>query len=183
MIETRRSLLSRIYDVEGLIRVGGTAGIFAAAGFLDLPSLLFFATLAAIAGNQVGYAIGYRSGPAVFKRDDSRFFKRAHLLRAQAFYERHGGKTVLLARFVPIVRTFAPLLAGVGRMGYRRFVGWNLFGGFAWVWGMTLLGFGLGKRVPNIEAHLHIVILLVVLLSLLPGAVELWRDRKGSAHA
>ncbi|TMA48265.1 MAG: DedA family protein, partial [Deltaproteobacteria bacterium] len=110
-------------------------------------------------------------------REDSLLFKRRHLLRAHAFYERHGGKTIILARFMPIIRTFAPVVAGVGEMRYRRFVAFNVVGGFLWVWSMALLGFSLGHTIPDIDRHIHLVILVVVFLSILPGIIEFLRSR------
>jgi membrane-associated protein len=204
VIETLTNLLHRIYDVEGIIRAGGmtllvvivfaetgllvgfflpgdsllvTAGVFAAAGHLSIWTLLLFLTIAAVVGDQVGYLIGRRTGPRIFKREDSLFFKKAHLRRAHAFYEKHGGKTIILARFVPIIRTFAPVVAGVAEMEYRRFVTFNMVGGVAWVWGMCLLGFGLGHAIPNIDRNIHIVIVVVVFLSILPAIVEYVRSR------
>jgi len=117
----------------------------------------------------------------IFRREDSMFFKRAHLLRAHAFYEKHGGKTIILARFMPIIRTFAPVVAGVGTMEYRQFVTYNVIGGFAWVWSMSLLGYGLGSVIPDIDKHIHKVIAVVVFLSILPGIVEWWRHRQTAA--
>ena len=207
MIETLQQFLHQVYDVKGLIQAGGlamivaivfaetglligfflpgdsllvTAGIFAAAGHLNIVTLLGLVTLAAIVGDQVGYYIGYRSGPMIFKREDSIFFKRAHLLRAQDFYEKHGGKTIILARFMPIVRTFAPVVAGVGAMQYSRFVAYNVVGGFLWVWSMALLGYGLGNAVPDIDKHIHKVIAVVVFLSILPGIIEWWKHRRAT---
>jgi membrane-associated protein len=203
-METLAQIFHAIYDVEGIIRWGGllmlvvivfaetglmvgfflpgdsllvTAGVFAAAGHLDIRTLLAAVTAAAIVGDQVGYYIGYRTGPRIFRREDSLLFKRAHLVRAQTFYERHGGKTIILARFMPIVRTFAPVVAGVGRMEYRRFVTFNVVGGFLWVWSMALLGYSLGHAVPDIDRHIHIVIAVVVFLSILPAIIELVRSR------
>lgn len=205
MIETLTALLHQVYDVEGLIRAGGllaliiivfaetglligfflpgdsllvTAGVFAAGGLLDINLLLGTLTAAAIIGDQVGYYIGRQTGPMIFKREDSMFFKRSHLLRAQSFYEQHGGKTIILARFMPIIRTFAPVVAGVGAMQYKRFVAYNVVGGFLWVWGMTLLGYGLGNSIPDIDKHIHKVIIVVIVLSILPGIIEYWRHRQ-----
>ena len=204
MIETLTNILHQIYDVEGIIRWGGmlmlvvivfaetglligfflpgdsllvTAGVFAAAGHLDIRLLLTVVTAAAIVGDQVGYYIGYHTGPRIFRREDSLLFKRAHLVRAQEFYEKHGGKTIILARFVPIIRTFAPVVAGVGAMQYRRFVSYNVIGGFLWVWSMSLLGYSLGRVVPDIDRHIHIVIVVIVFLSILPGIIEYRRSR------
>src|SRR5947207_11400030 len=168
MIALLQNLAHQLYDVEGIIRWGGllmlvviifaetglmvgfflpgdsllvTAGVFSAAGHLELWTLLAAVTAAAIVGDQVGYWIGYRAGPLLFRREDSLLFKRRHLLRAHAFYERHGGKTIILARFMPIIRTFAPVVAGVARMEYRRFLAFNIFGGIGWVFSMILTGY------------------------------------------
>jgi membrane-associated protein len=204
MIETLSNLVHQIYDVEGIIRWGGmlmltgivfaetgllvgfflpgdsllvTAGVFAAAGHLDIRTLLTLVTAAAVVGDQVGYYIGYRTGPHIFRREDSLLFKRAHLIRAHNFYEKHGGKTIILARFMPIIRTFAPVVAGVGEMRYRRFVTYNVVGGVLWVWSMSLLGYSLGRVVPNIDRHIHLVIAVVIFLSILPGIIEYVRSR------
>jgi len=154
-----------------------TAGVLAAAGHLDIRVLLSLVSLAAIVGDQVGYYIGYRTGPVIFKREDSLLFKKHHLLRAHEFYERHGGKTIILARFMPIIRTFAPVVAGVGQMNYRRFVGFNVIGGVGWVWSMSLLGYFLGRAVPDIDKNIHVVIAVVIFLSILPGIIEWLRNR------
>jgi membrane-associated protein len=191
-------------DVQGLIQWGGTllvcvivfvetglffgfflpgdsllvsAGVFAAAGHLSLASLLIIVSLCAVVGDQVGYWIGRKAGQALYSREDSFFFRKQHLLRAHEFYEKYGGKTIVLARFVPIVRTFAPAVAGAAEMNYRRFVSYNVFGGILWVWSMVLIGYSLGSAVPDIERHIHIIIVVVVFLSILPGIVEVVRAR------
>jgi membrane-associated protein len=204
MIETLSSFIHQVYDVEGIIRWGGmvmlttivfaetglligfflpgdsllvTAGVFAAAGHLDIRTLLTVVSAAAVVGDQVGYYIGYRTGPRIFRREDSLLFKRAHLIRARTFYEKHGGKTIILARFMPIIRTFAPVVAGVAEMEYRRFVSYNVVGGVLWVWSMALLGYSLGRVVPDIDRHIHVVIVVVIFLSILPGIIEYLRSR------
>jgi len=206
-METLGSLLHSVYDVQGIIRWGGllmlvaivfaetgllvgfflpgdsllvTAGVFAAAGHVSLAGLLTVVTAAAIIGDQVGYYIGRKTGPRIFRREDSLLFKRRHLLRAQEFYERHGGKTIILARFVPIIRTFAPVVAGVAAMDYGRFVSFNFIGGFLWVWTMSLLGYSLGSAIPDIDRHIHLVIAVVIFLSILPGIVEYLRHRRAA---
>src|SRR5438477_5014209 len=193
MIALLENLAHQLYDVEGIIRWGGllmlvviifaetglmvgfflpgdsllvTAGVFSAAGHLELWTLLAAVTAAAIVGDQVGYWIGYRAGPLLFRREDSLLFKRRHLLRAHAFYERHGGKTIILARFMPIIRTFAPVVAGVGEMEYHRFVSFNVVGGFLWVVSMTLIGYYLGQ-FAWVKKNIEIVIVIVVFLSIL----------------
>ncbi|HEX9143181.1 MAG TPA: VTT domain-containing protein [Candidatus Binatia bacterium] len=201
-------LFHRIYDVEFLVRTGGllvlviivftetglllgfflpgdsllvTAGIFAARGDLDLITLNTSLSLAAIAGDTVGYGIGARTGPKIFTREDSLFFNRKHLISAKKFYDRHGGFTIVVARFMPIIRTFAPVVAGVGAMGYRKFVAYNIFGGIFWVMTTTLAGYFLGTLVPNIQERIHVVIAIVIVLSLLPAIIkfagEKWRSQ------
>jgi membrane-associated protein len=123
--------------------------------------------IAAIVGDTVGYWIGHRAGPAIFNRPQSRFFRRDHLLAAHAFYEKHGGKTIILARFMPIVRTFAPVVAGAADMNYRKFLSYNVFGGVGWVFGMTMMGYWLGQ-VPWIQKNLEKAVILVILLSISP---------------
>jgi membrane-associated protein len=154
-----------------------TAGLVAAAGGLDIWLLSVLLCAAAIAGDSVGYAIGYRAGPHIFTRENSRWFNRRHLERTREFYERHGGKTIVLARFIPIIRTFAPVVAGVGRMEYRRFLAYNVLGGIGWVLSLTWAGYLLGRTIPDIGRYIHIVIGVVILLSLIPIGVEWWRAR------
>jgi len=154
-----------------------TAGIFAATGDLDLWTLNLALSLAAISGDSVGYGIGAKTGPMIFKREDSLFFHRKHLLTAKQFYERYGGFTVFIARFIPILRTFAPVVAGVGKMQYGRFLAYNVFGGIFWVASMTLAGYFLGRMVPNIQEQIHVVIAVVIFLSLLPGIAKFAREK------
>jgi membrane-associated protein len=144
---------------------------------LPLGWLLLGTFVAAVAGDQVGYVMGNRVGPALFNRPDSRFFKQENVHKAQAFFDKYGAKTIVLARFVPIVRTFAPIVAGVSKMKYRTFVTFNLVGGFAWAIGVTLLGYLLGQN-KTVEENLEIAILLVVFISILPIVFELWKARK-----
>jgi membrane-associated protein len=151
-------------------------GVF--SGTTTIWTLGAMLCVAAVVGDQVGYAIGSASGPRIFKREDSRFFKRKHLLRAQDFYQRHGGKTIVIARFVPIVRTFAPVIAGVAQMRYSAFITFNVVGGLLWVWSMLLTGYYLGRLVPGIEHHIDKVILGVIFLSILPGIYGAWRESR-----
>lgn len=160
-----------------------TAGLVAAAGGLDIWLLNVLLSVAAIAGDSVGYAIGYRAGPHIFTREDSRWFNKKHLVRTREFYERHGGKTIILARFIPIIRTFAPVVAGVGRMDYRRFLAFNVLGGIGWVCGLTWAGYLLGQTIPDIGRYIHVVIVVVIVLSLIPIGVEWWRARAGRDDA
>ena len=204
-MEALQELLKQIYDVKGIIQWGGlamicaiifaetglmigfflpgdsllvTAGVFAAAGLIDIYLLLISVSLCAIVGDQLGYLIGKKTGQALFTREDSMLFKRSHVLRAQEFYERYGSKTIVIARFVPIVRTFAPVVAGVGNMNYRRFVTYNVVGGILWVFSMSLLGYVIGTVVPDIDKYIHYVIVVIVFLSILPAIIEAWRERR-----
>lgn len=204
-------LFHRIYDVELLVRGGGlvllaiivfvetglligfflpgdslliTAGIFAANGALDLLTLNLTLSAAAIAGDTVGYRIGYATGPKIFTRENSFLFNRKHLISAKEFYDRHGGFTIIIARFIPIIRTFAPVVAGVGAMSYKRFLAFNVFGGIFWVMATTLSGYFLGTLIPNINEQIHLVIAIVIVLSLLPGIIKFlgeWRKAKSNA--
>lgn len=177
-----------------------TAGLVAYSTHLpghhgwNLPLLLFTLSASAIIGDSVGYAIGYRSGPRIFSRDQSLLFRKDHLLAAQSFYEKHGGKTVVLARFMPIIRTFAPVVAGVGRMNYPRFLFFNVFGGIGWVVSMVMLGYSLPtlidppfKRIFGAEFevrdHIEKVIIVVVLLSVSPGIIAWMRARAAKRRA
>jgi membrane-associated protein len=167
-----------------------TAGLVATSAGWNLPLLVGTLCAAAILGDSVGYAIGYRSGPRIFNREQSRLFRKDHLLAAQAFYERHGGKTVVLARFMPFVRTFAPVVAGVGRMNYPRFLFFNVFGGIGWVTSMILLGYFLPTVIDpvfkrlfgeqfDVKDHIEKVIIVVVLLSISPGIYAWVRAKLG----
>jgi membrane-associated protein len=155
-----------------------TAGLVAATGHLNIWWLNLLLIAAAVVGDSVGYAIGWRAGPRLFTRPKSLLFNPRHIERTRAFYARHGSKTIVIARFVPIVRTFAPVVAGVGQMEYRRFVFYNVAGGAGWVTSMTWAGYLLGQAVPNIGDHLHVVVAIVILLSLIPIVVELVRERR-----
>jgi membrane-associated protein len=151
-----------------------TAGLFAARGNLEIVSLNLSLIAAAILGDAVGFWTGAKAGPLLYRREDSRFFKKRHLLRAKAFYDRHGGKTIVLARFVPIIRTFAPIVAGAAQMPYRRFLAFNIGGGVGWVTSMTLLGYGLGKIYPPIVQKIHYLALAIIVVSFIPVWIE-WR--------
>jgi membrane-associated protein len=155
-----------------------TAGLVAATGVLDIWWLNALLSVAAIAGDSVGYAIGYRAGPRLFTREQSLLFRPSHVERTRQFYARHGAKTIVIARFVPIVRTFAPVVAGVGQMEYRRFLLYNVAGGVGWVTSMTWAGYLLGQTIPNIGDHIHVVVVIVIVLSLIPIAVELYKERR-----
>ena len=204
------NLFHQVYDVELLVRAGGlvlltiivfvetglligfflpgdsllvTAGIFAAKGDLDLLTLNLALSAAAIVGDTVGYRIGYTTGPKIFTRENSLLFNRKHLISAKEFYDRYGGFTIVIARFIPIIRTFAPVVAGVGAMSYRRFLAFNVFGGIFWVMMTTLAGYFLGTFIPNIQEQIHLVIAIVIFLSLLPGMIKFlseWRKAKSN---
>jgi len=204
MVELLKHLLARISDVRGMIEWGGTfavclivfvetglfvgfflpgdsllvtAGVFAGAGQLKLAWLLSLVTLCSIAGDQLGYLIGRRAGATLYSREDSRFFKRRHLEEAHKFYEEYGGKTIIIARFVPIIRTFCPPVAGAAKMSYARYLTYDVCGGFLWVWGMILVGYTLGRTVPHIDSKIHYVIAVVIILSLLPAGIHALRVR------
>jgi len=157
-----------------------TAGILASQGLLSiwvLPPLLF---IAAVLGDNFGYAFGRRLGPQLFSREDSRFFHRKHLERAQTFYARYGKATLIIARFTPIVRTFAPIVAGAGKMHYPTFFVYNIVGAFIWVMLNTLLGYFLGKTVPNIERYIIPILVIIIVLSFLPAVFQFMRERKAT---
>ncbi len=163
-----------------------TAGFFASGPasvdeslHLPLIPLILGIWVAAVVGDQVGYAFGKRVGPALFKRSDSRFFKQENVAKAEEFFERHGPRAIVLARFVPIVRTFVPITAGVSNMEYRAFVRWNIIGGTIWAFGVTLLGYFLGQ-VDLIADHIELTIIAVVGVSLLPIALEVLRHRRAA---
>jgi len=206
-MEWLKHIFHQLTDAETLVRVGGltamtavifaetglligfflpgdsllvTAGVFAAVGQLNLLHLNLLLIAAAILGDTVGYWFGRKTGPALFRRRKSLLFNPEHLKRAHDFYEKHGGKTIVLARFMPIIRTFAPIVAGMGGMEYRRFLSFNVFGGALWVLSMTLIGYFLGQ-IPGVKEHIEIVILVVIFLSILPGiiaAAREWRKSK-----
>ncbi len=155
-----------------------TAGIFAGQQVVPVHWLLLPGILCAIVGDQLGYWIGYRAGPALYKRENSFLFRRSHLQRAHDFYEKYGGRAVILARFVPIVRTFCPPVAGAARMPYARYLAFDIFGGIFWVDTMVLGGYLLGSRVPNIGKYLHLVIGGIILLSILPPIIGFLRVRR-----
>jgi membrane-associated protein len=154
-----------------------TAGLFAARGDLNPAVVLVGCAVAAIAGDQVGYVFGQRVGPALFRRPDSRLFKQENVERAHEFFERYGAKTIVLARFVPIVRTFAPIVAGVGRMRYRTFVMFNVAGGILWGTGVSAIGYVLGKRFPGLADNLVYVSAIIILVSIIPLVIEYRRSR------
>ena len=155
-----------------------TAGLVAAAGGLNIWWINALLIVAAVVGDSTGYAIGMRAGPRLFTRPKSLLFNPRHVERTRRFYERYGAKTIVIARFVPIIRTFAPVLAGVGQMAYRRFLFYNVTGGVGWVVGMTWAGYLLGHAVPDIARHIHLLVIAVIVLSCVPIAIELLRERR-----
>lgn len=159
-----------------------TAGIIASQEFLNVWLAISVVAAGAILGDNFGYAFGRRVGPAIFTREDSRWFHKKYLERARAFYERHGGKTIILARFIPIVRTFAPVLAGVGKMNYRLFLFYNIGGGLLWSVSLTLLGYYLGQTIPGIDRYILPIIGAIIFVSVVPNLWYLLRQKK-SRHA
>lgn len=155
-----------------------TAGFLAAQGFLDLPLLILVCVAAAISGDAVGYTFGRRVGRRLFERADSRWFKRKHLLAAEAFYEKHGGKTIVIARFLPIIRTLAPIVAGVATMRYRRFAAFNIAGGMLWGAGVTTSGYLLGNAIPNVDRYLLPIIFVIIVVSSLPSILHLLAEHR-----
>ncbi len=145
-----------------------TAGILAAQGYLDISLLLIVLTGAAIIGDSTGYAIGKKFGPKIFAKENSVLFNKKHLERAEKFFDKHGSKTIIIARFVPIVRTFVPTLAGVGKMSYAKFLTYNIVGALVWVFSVTMLGYYLGLKVDNIEMYILPGIVIIILLSISP---------------
>jgi membrane-associated protein len=156
-----------------------TVGVVTGAGELDIVKVCTLLTVMSILGDQSGYFLGYRTGPRIFRKKDSLFFKQDYVKRTQDFYEKHGGKTLIYAKFVPIVRTFAPFMAGVGRMKYSRFLMFNVVGGVLWVVSMTMAGYYLGA-VPFVRRHFEKVVIGIVLVSVLPVIIQIVKSRRGS---
>src|SRR3981189_1541867 len=155
-----------------------SAGVFSAAGVIPLKWLLLPVMLCAIVGDQIGYWIGRSAGAALYRREDSLFFRPSHLQRAHDFYEKYGGRAVILARFIPIVRTFCPPVAGAAKMPYGRYLAFDIAGGVFWVGAMILGGYALGSSVPNIGQRIHYVIAVVIVLSVLPALISILRARR-----
>lgn len=154
------------------------AGILASQDEVSIVTLILAVVIAAIVGDNVGYSIGRRTGHRIFKKEDSLLFQKEHLERAEAFYEKHGGKTIIMARFMPIVRTFAPLVAGVGKMNRKRFMTFNVIGAILWGAGITLLGYWFGSKVPHLEEYVHYVLISVIVASLGFSFLHLMREEK-----
>ncbi len=155
-----------------------TAGFLASQGFFDITLLCILTFVAAVTGDSVGYWFGAKVGPRIFSKEDSLLFQKKHILRAQAFYEKHGGKTIVLARFLPVVRTFAPIVAGVGMMKYRTFLAFNLIGGLFWAVGVSLAGYFLGQSIPDVDKYLLPIIVGIIFLSVAPTAWHILKERE-----
>ncbi|MDB4908296.1 MAG: rane protein [Gemmatimonadetes bacterium] len=155
-----------------------TAGLLATQGVFNVYLLGLLLSIASILGNTAGYWFGRVTGPRLFTREDSLLFNRKHLVRAHEFYERHGGKAIVIARFMPIVRTFVPIVAGMGGMDARKFTVYNVVSGIGWIWLMLFTGYFMGRYIPGVERHIEVVIIGVIFLSLLPGIIAWLRSRK-----
>ena len=153
-----------------------TAGFLASQGYLDITILIIGCFIFAVLGDSIGYLIGKNLGPKLFTKDNSLIFNKKHLERAQSFYDKHGGKTIILARFVPVIRAFAPVVAGAGKMDYKKFVIFNLFGAALWAIGITFTGYYLGSRIPDVDKYLLPIVGLIILVSILPGLHHMLTD-------
>lgn len=149
-----------------------TAGFLASQGFLNIWVLAIGSFIAAVVGDSVGYSFGHKVGKRLFQRENSLIFHKDNLLKAKAFYEKHGGKTIILARFMPIIRTFAPIVAGMGDMHYQTFLSFNVVGGFVWAVGLSVMGYTLGHVIPDVDKYLLPIVALIIVLSVLPGAIH-----------
>jgi len=205
-MEFLKDILHQIYDVKGLVIWAGyaglvaivfaetgllvgfflpgdsllvTAGLFASTGDLNIIFLNLLLIPAAIIGNMTGYWIGHKSGPYLFKKEQSLLFRKDYLIKTKIFYEKHGASTLILTRFMPILRTFAPIVAGIGGMDYKKFMLYNAVGGVAWVVSLTLVGFYLGRLIPGIENHIEKVIITIIILSFLPAVIKFIKHRFG----
>lgn len=159
-----------------------TAGLLASPGFglFNVWTLVLGAWAAAVIGDNVGYEFGKRMGRQLFKREKSFLFNPDNLVKAQMFYEKHGGKAITIARFMPIVRTFAPIVAGIAHMDHKRFTFFNFIGGTVWVWGMTFAGYFLGSVIPDVDKYILPIVFLIILISVLPPAIHMYKDNKKS---
>lgn len=156
-----------------------TSGFIASQpNFFDIRVLIFGAFVCAVLGDNVGYTTGYKFGRRLFQKEDSWLFKKKHLNKTQDFYEKHGKKTIVLARFLPVIRTFAPIVAGIAAMRYKTFIAYNLIGGFAWTFGITLLGYFLGRVIPDVDKYLLPVILLIIVVSFVPSIIHLIQENR-----
>ena len=153
-----------------------TAGYFASQGHLPIIILLIFTFIAAVLGDSTGYAFGKKVGPAIFNKEDSLFFNKKYIIRAQEYYERHGGKTIIIARFIPAIRTFAPIVAGIGNMRYKTFLAYNMIGGFVWTWGMLLIGYVFGSVVPNPDRYIIPLVSVIIIISAAPAIFKIVQE-------
>jgi membrane-associated protein len=158
------------------------AGFLASQGFFNIVILCILTFVAAVLGDNVGYQFGKKAGPKIFKKEDSLVFSKKNIERSQLFYEKHGGKTIILARFIPVVRTFAPVIAGVGEMRYRSFIFFNLIGAFIWAVGITLLGYFLGSAIPDIDKYLLPIAVFIIAISIAPAVWHLLKDQEQRAE-
>ena len=206
-MDTLKELFSKLTDVKELVRWAGypglamivfsetgllvgfflpgdsmlvTAGLFAAAGYFNIGALIPLLIVAAILGNSTGYLIGQKGGHALYTREESRFFKKSHLLKTKEFYDHYGPITIVMAQFMPFARTFAPVVAGIAEMKYIRFASFNIIGAIAWITSMLLIGYFLGSTIPNIEKNIQYVIIVVIVLSLLPGIIKYLQVRNSA---
>ena len=159
-----------------------TAGFLASQEIFDIRILSLLCFIAAVTGDSVGYAFGRHIGPRLFTREDSWFFHKKNLAKAQHFYEKHGKKTIVIARFMPIVRTFAPIVAGIGNMHYKTFITYNIVGGFLWGIGVTVAGYFLGKAIPDVDKYLIPIVVVIVIVSILPSVIHLIKERNNPSE-
>lgn len=160
-----------------------TAGFLASQGIFNIALLCTLSFVAAVVGDSVGYAFGKHIGPRLFTKEDSWLFHKKHLAKAQHFYEKYGVKTIILARFLPVVRTFAPIVAGIGDMHYKTFITYNIIGGLLWAVGVTLAGYFLGQLIPDVDKYLIPIILVIVFISVAPTALHVFQEMKKSKEA
>lgn len=160
-----------------------TAGFFASQGHLSFAWLLIGTFVAAVLGDSLGYAFGKRVGPSIFVKENSLFFNKEHITKAQHFYEKHGKKTIIIARFLPIIRTFAPIVAGIGNMNYKTFLIFNIIGGFVWTWSMLWLGYALGSLIPDPDRFVLPVIICIVILSAIPTVREIIKHKRNNSQS
>lgn len=203
-LESLIEAIKQLYDVEGLIRWGGpfilfaivfaetgllvgfflpgdsllvAAGLAASQGLLNVWTVCLILTAASIMGNSTGYFIGRKAGPALLNKKDSLLFSKANIQKAQAFYEKNGGKAIILAQYIAIARTFTPVVAGITQMEYRRFLTYSVMGAFLWVWPLTMGAYFLGKTIPDFEKNIHYAIAIVILVSLVPVVIEYFKAK------
>lgn len=157
-----------------------TAGFLASQDYFNIWALAFGSFIAAVGGDSIGYAIGHKFGRRLFSKEDSLLFHKKHLAQAEKFYEKHGGKTIILARFIPVIRAFAPVVAGIGSMKYSTFIFYNLIGAFFWAIGLTFLGYFLGNLIPDVDKYLLPIIGIIIIASVAPGVYHFIKERSAS---